>query len=200
MASASLPEISVVLPVRNGQHLVARIVERLLESLGDLTARQCEVIVVDDGSDDATPEVAEELAKRYPQVRWIRHAQARGLELAGQTGLDVSRGELVFIQESPEFVRLQDLRRLYAMRNDDQLVVARTQTGPKPLAQPLLRRLRNWGARIAGVDQGTAAAVQAPAGLQMIRRRHAQWIAHGHAQQADLELSRISATAYEPIS
>ena len=54
---SSSPRISVVLPVRDGeQHVESRVVQ-VLESMSDLTWGTIELIVVDDGSQDSTPEV-----------------------------------------------------------------------------------------------------------------------------------------------
>ena len=93
-------KMSVVLPVRDGEHRIASRVERVLEVLSDMTRDASEVVVVDDGSKDTTPEVLEELKSRYPQVRVVRHSRPRGLEAAGQTGLERATGDLVFIQET----------------------------------------------------------------------------------------------------
>jgi glycosyltransferase involved in cell wall biosynthesis len=197
MGHPSAPEISLILPVRNLQWRLVTIIEQLLDGLGDLTVRPSEVIIVDDASDDATPEVAEELARRFPQVRWLRNSRPLGLEAAGQAGLAAARGELVFIQEAPQPVRIADLQRLYSLAHDQQLVAARAQSTPRPLPAPLLRRLRAWGSRLISADQ-PGPLVQAPAGLQMIRRRHAHALATGQAAARELELSRIMTTSYEP--
>jgi glycosyltransferase involved in cell wall biosynthesis len=197
MGYRTAPEITLILPVRNLQLRLAVIIEHLLEGLADLTRRPCEVIIVDDASDDATPEVAEELAKRFPQVRWLRHAAPQGLESAGQTGLAAARGELVFIQEAPQPVRMADLQRLYALGRDQQLIAARAQSTPRPLPAPLLRRLRSWGSRLITTDKPVS-QVQPPAGLQMIRRQHVQWLAAGQGAAHELELSQFTTTSFEP--
>ena len=111
-------KMSVVLPVRNGQHQISDRVEQLLNALADMTGDATEIVVVDDGSRDATAEVLDELKMRYPQIRVVRHPRPRGMEAAGQTGLERATGELVFIQESDTDVRVEDLRRLYQMSGD----------------------------------------------------------------------------------
>src|SRR5262245_33105395 len=62
------PSLSVLLPVHNAQTTLGANVHRVLEVLPELT-RAFEVIVVDDGSADATCEIADELARSYPQVK-----------------------------------------------------------------------------------------------------------------------------------
>jgi O-antigen biosynthesis protein len=79
------PRISVVLCSYNGQ----RYIEESLSALGRLNYPDYEVIVVDDGSTDATAEIA----ARHP-VRLIR-TENRGLSSARNTGLSAATGEIV---------------------------------------------------------------------------------------------------------
>src|SRR5712671_5742716 len=55
-----------------------------------------EVIVVNDGSEDATASIADELARTYPRVRVIHHPQNRGYGGALQTGIRSATKELIF--------------------------------------------------------------------------------------------------------
>ena len=166
-------QVSVVIPVHNAEQRVAAETQRVLDALTDLSRQRCELIIVDDGSSDSTPEVLAELATRFPQVRVLRHTTPRGIEAAGQTGLQAASGEIVFIQEDNRPIRLEDMRRLFSMSADPSVVAARAQSTPRPLSGALQRRL-------AG-DRGAAAeplriepASVDPTGLQMIRRPHLQ--------------------------
>ncbi len=168
-------KMSVVLPVRNGQHEITERVIQLLDALADMTREVTEIVVVDDGSQDSTAEVLDELRAQYPQIRVVRHPRPRGLEAAGQTGLERATGELVFIQESDTFVRVEDLRRLYQMSADTSVVAARAESKPQPISGALLRRLRSWG---TNADQRIETHAVVPnSSMQMIRRPHLQRLA-----------------------
>jgi glycosyltransferase involved in cell wall biosynthesis len=173
---SSSTRLSVVLPVRDSEHEIVRRVEHVLQALADLSDQNAEVVVVDDGSRDATTEMLDELKTRYPQVRVVRHSRPRGMEAAGQTGLEKATGELVFIQETNTDVRIEDMRRLLRMADDQSVVAARAESRPKPISGELLRRLRAWG---TNADQ----QLEQPSGdagkssLQMIRRPHLQTLA-----------------------
>jgi glycosyltransferase involved in cell wall biosynthesis len=68
--------LTIVLPVHNGESRLRTQVREILELASDLTSK-FEVLIVDDGSTDATFEVAEELAARYPQIA-VRRERHRG--------------------------------------------------------------------------------------------------------------------------
>src|SRR5262245_49051541 len=70
--------LTVVLPVYNGETRLRKSVHEILELASELTSK-FGVLIIDDGSNDATYEVAEELAARYPQVSVRRHRHHRGL-------------------------------------------------------------------------------------------------------------------------
>jgi Glycosyl transferase family 2 len=70
--------LTVVLPVYNGETRLRKSVHEILELASELTSK-FGVLIIDDGSNDATYEVAEELAARYPQVSVRRHRHRRGL-------------------------------------------------------------------------------------------------------------------------
>jgi glycosyltransferase involved in cell wall biosynthesis len=57
------------------------------------------VVIIDDGSTDATIEIADELAGRFPQVRAVRHGKRLGRAVAVQTGIKSSTGEVIFLRD-----------------------------------------------------------------------------------------------------
>jgi glycosyltransferase involved in cell wall biosynthesis len=71
------PSLSILVPVHNAQAQLHGCVQRLLDVLPELNGR-FEVLIVDDGSTDATCEVGYELARDYPQVKVSRHATSVG--------------------------------------------------------------------------------------------------------------------------
>lgn len=179
-------KISVVLPVRDQEGQIAARVIRVLGGLLELTQEAVEIIVVDDGSRDGTPDVLQELCWMYPQVRVVGYERPRGIEAAGQTGLERAAGELVFIQESEAEFCMHDLGRLLKMSDDKSIVAARAESSEEPIAPSLLRRLREWGTDAD--EQLTAVPVAAKKrSLQMIRRPHLQRLAAPEGNRYQLE-------------
>jgi len=85
------PKVSVIVASYNG----ARTLKACLDSLLRLNYPDYEVILVDDGSTDATPE----LASLYKSVRYVRQTN-HGLSVARNTGLAAATGEIVAFTDS----------------------------------------------------------------------------------------------------
>lgn len=81
------PKVSVVVANYNGE----RTLKTCLDSLARLNYPDYEVILVDDGSTDATPQIA----RLYPDFRCFRHEKNLGLSAARNTGLAAATGEIV---------------------------------------------------------------------------------------------------------
>jgi glycosyltransferase involved in cell wall biosynthesis len=88
------PGLSMFFPAYNDGGTIASLVIRAVQTASRLTP-DFEVIVVNDGSSDATQEIAEELARTYPQVRVITHGHNRGYGGALRTGFASATKDLV---------------------------------------------------------------------------------------------------------
>jgi glycosyltransferase involved in cell wall biosynthesis len=94
--SAAKPAgLSVFFPAYNDSGTIASMVIRAVQAASELTP-DYEVIVVDDGSADATADIADELARTYPQVRAVHHPINRDYGAALQTGFRSATKEFIF--------------------------------------------------------------------------------------------------------
>ncbi len=93
--SPSQPGLSVFFPAYNDSGTIASLVISALHTARRLTP-DFEVIIVNDGSGDATAEIADELARTYPEVRVIHHPRNRGYGGALRSGFAAATRELVF--------------------------------------------------------------------------------------------------------
>ena len=100
--------LSVLLPVKNAQSTLAPTVHKILDSLSEISDR-IELLIIDDGSADATSEIATELTRHYPQVRVICQGRSLGWEEAIRTGLKESTGEVVLIREEEGGLPLDEI-------------------------------------------------------------------------------------------
>ena len=183
------PSLSVILPVYNVQATLARQIGHLLDVLPELSCR-FEILVVDDGSTDHTGEIAHDLRQRYPQLKIARHAWQRGMAAAVQTGLARSSGDIIFVQEEGTEFSAGDIRRLWAMRDDEKLVLARAQSEAKPTTGGLMQRLTRWAAAL----QESARHQPASSGIQMIRRQAIEELRHSAAPEEELTITHLPGT------
>jgi glycosyltransferase involved in cell wall biosynthesis len=92
--NARLPGVSFFFPAYNDGGTIASLVIRAVQVASRLTD-DFEVIVVNDGSSDATQEIADELARTYPHVRAIHHPTNRGYGGALRTGFASATKDLI---------------------------------------------------------------------------------------------------------
>src|SRR4051795_1418841 len=112
------PGVSVFFPAYNDSGTIASMVIRAVKAASDLTP-DYEVIVVDDGSTDATAEIADELARTYPRVRVVHHPANRGYGGALQTGFRAATKEWIFYTDGDAQYDPAELALLWAQMSDD---------------------------------------------------------------------------------
>ncbi len=93
----SYPFFSIVIPAHDEE----AVIEDTIKAVSDLEYPKYEVIVVNDGSEDKTPEILDELAKRYPYILKIIHLSPNsGKAKALNIGILFSKGELVLAMDA----------------------------------------------------------------------------------------------------
>jgi len=90
------PELSIILPLYEEGEALDRLLARLDAVLGELGLTH-EILCVDDGSGDATPERLEALARHRRDLRVIRLSRNFGHQAALACGLDHARGRAVAV-------------------------------------------------------------------------------------------------------
>jgi len=125
--------ISIFFPCYNEQDNVARTTELAIAVLEKLNA-DYEVIIVDDGSKDATGQIADKIAARNKRVRVVHHPTNLGYGAALQSGFRAAAKELVFytdgdgqfdISEMPPLLPLikqYDIVSCYRLNRQDNMI------------------------------------------------------------------------------
>ncbi|MBV8633325.1 MAG: glycosyltransferase family 2 protein, partial [Burkholderiaceae bacterium] len=108
MTQEALPIVSVIVPVYNRAHCIARCLHSVLAQ----TLAAIEVIVVDDASSDATAEVVATI--RDPRIRYWRHETNRGAAAARNTAMRLARGEFIAFIDSDDYWREDKLEKQVA--------------------------------------------------------------------------------------
>jgi cellulose synthase/poly-beta-1,6-N-acetylglucosamine synthase-like glycosyltransferase len=132
-----VPQLSVIVPVRNGVSVLPRSLGALLES--DLERARWELIVVDDASTDDSARVADWYADLVLQLP----ERALGPAYARNRGCDVARGEIVVFVDADVCVHRDTLRRFADLFDDATIGAAFGSYDTRPPAAGLVSQYRN---------------------------------------------------------
>jgi len=135
-------KLSVVLPALNEQ-------ARLPYTLSEIERYICqeridaEVIVVDNGSDDATSVVVQQAASRFPRLRLLR-TDRRGKGLAVRTGVLAALGDVVIFADADLSWSVEDLSRFMSLvdpKNAPVVIGSREGIGSRRVDEPWYRHV-----------------------------------------------------------
>ena len=93
MRSNSL-SINLLFPVLNERLRLENGIERSMEYLKNNITIPYQLTILDNGSDDETPEIGMKLAKKYPEVTYVRVGE-RGVGVAFRKGIELNKCEIV---------------------------------------------------------------------------------------------------------
>lgn len=135
MEAAGPYEVSVILPCLNEAETVGACVSKAVTTLGRLGLRG-EVVVVDNGSTDGSPEIAERCGAR------VVHEARRGYGSALMRGADEARAPFIIMADADESYDLTDLERfIERLRAGADVVMGSRRRGTiEPGAMPWLHR------------------------------------------------------------
>lgn len=120
---AHFPSITIIVPCFNEEKTLTQTVRSLLAL--DYPKDKVEVLVVDDGSCDATGSVGRSLAARYPQVRFM-HKENGGKYTALNLGIQSATTELVGCLDADSFVAPDALLEVAKRLESDKAIMALT--------------------------------------------------------------------------
>ncbi|MFI6428154.1 glycosyltransferase family 2 protein [Promicromonospora sp. NPDC050880] len=105
---SSTPRVSVVMPVRDTELYLDDAMTSLTRQFDD--PHDLEVVVVDDGSGDATPDIAESYADRLPNLTVLRNREPVGAATARNQGLAGSNGRYITYLDGDDWYAPHHLR------------------------------------------------------------------------------------------
>jgi glycosyltransferase involved in cell wall biosynthesis len=131
---AHVPEVSIGMPVYNGERYLAHTLESLLaQTLADF-----ELIISDNGSTDGTQAICEQFEQRDPRIRYIRHPINKGAAWNWNYVVHQARGEFLKWASSNDYCDPCMLEKCTSvLRNDDRIA----------LCYPLTWMIANDGTR-----------------------------------------------------
>ncbi len=155
--TATKPTISVFFPTYNERENLPIIVSKT-KSVLERLASDWEIIVVDDGSRDGTPALADEMAAADPRVRVVHHETNLGYGAALRSGIEASRMDLIFYTDSDNQFDVEELARFVPELERADLVVGYRQHRQDPPFRLFVARVYNliiralFGLKVRDID------------------------------------------------
>jgi glycosyltransferase involved in cell wall biosynthesis len=119
-----LDGLSVVLPCFNEAGNISQAIRDAMLAAERVSDRY-EIVVVDDGSHDATAEIGARLAQTHASVRLVIHLSNRGYGAAVRTGIAAARMQYVLITDADLQFDLKEIDRLVEVLGEADVVVGR---------------------------------------------------------------------------
>jgi glycosyltransferase involved in cell wall biosynthesis len=109
-------KVSIIIPV----YQVENYLERAVDSALAQTLEEKEIILVDDGSLDASAQICDHYAQTYPELIQVIHKENEGLGMARNTGIRLATGEYIAFLDSDDAVEPEMYEEMYAKAIEDQ--------------------------------------------------------------------------------
>jgi glycosyltransferase involved in cell wall biosynthesis len=136
--------LSIFFPAYNDSGTIASLAIAARSTARKLTS-DFEVLIVNDGSADATADIADELARTYPEIRVIHHERNRGYGGALRSGFREARKELVFYTDGDAQYDPAELEALWPkMRAGVDLVNGYKISRSDPLHRIIIGRVYHY--------------------------------------------------------
>jgi dolichyl-phosphate beta-glucosyltransferase len=119
-----LESLSIVIPAFNEESRLPKTLDRILEWLREQRFKFQEVIVVDDGSRDATASVAAEYSKPPSPIRLLRNPGNRGKGYAVRHGMLEAAGEWILYTDADLSAPIEEMQKLYSAAAGQNAVIA----------------------------------------------------------------------------
>lgn len=103
--------LSIIIPIWNDEKYLEECLDSCLNQA--LSGDEYEIICVDDGSTDRTPEILSEYERKHTNIHVI-HAQHQGGSLGRKTGLGTAKGDYVWFVDHDDFIALDAVSTLFA--------------------------------------------------------------------------------------
>lgn len=148
------PQYSIIIPAFNESERIATTLERVLGYAAE-RSWNAEIIVVDDGSRDATPDIVRQHMQRNAAVRLLQNPGNRGKGYSVRNGMLNARGEVLLFSDADLSSPIEEAYKLFAaiasgaeVAIGSRWLQTELQTRRQPLYRQLFGRIFNLMLRI----------------------------------------------------
>ncbi|MBI2589806.1 glycosyltransferase family 2 protein [Candidatus Berkelbacteria bacterium] len=137
------PELSIVIPAYNEALRLPDTLKKIADYIGK-QSWQTEVLVVEDGSQDETPQIVAQLIADYPlPLRLLTLSDNQGKGAAVRRGILAVKGDFLLLTDADNATPIEELGRLWPHRQTAEIIV-----GSRYLMASRIKRKQPWPRRI----------------------------------------------------
>ena len=114
-------KVSIIVPIYNAE----KYLKQCLESIQSQTLRDIEIICVDDGSTDSSPEIMDKFAEKDSRFKVV-HKPNGGNGHSMNAGLSVATGEYIGCVEADDYIEKNMFEKLYLYSNDGSIDIVKS--------------------------------------------------------------------------
>ena len=145
MDSSNKPFITIVLPCYNEQGILQNNLNTIIAYLETKSFKyRWEILIINDGSKDKTPDIADEFSRNNPAIRVIHHPVNLNLGHALQTGFRNAKGDIIVVLDVDLSYAVEYIEQMVDKlieTSSDIVVASPYMKGGKVIAVPFLRRI-----------------------------------------------------------
>lgn len=143
---SNIRSLSIFLPAYNESENISKSVNALIKSIPENIIY--ELIVVDDGSTDSTPQIVRNLIRNNDKIRLIRHRKNMGYGSAIATGLRASKKEWIFFADSDAQFDYRQIKKFINASNNYDMVIGYREKRADPYVRKLNSNIYNLCVKI----------------------------------------------------
>jgi glycosyltransferase involved in cell wall biosynthesis len=141
----SAPTLSIVIPAYNEAGRIEKHINEIRQTAAaDFPA--LDIVIVNDGSADQTPEITGALGRRFPNIKVIHLPQNRGKGYAVKQGTEASRGKYILITDADGSAPFSELASLFPYRASNDIIIGSRYLDGSTIGQPqsFIRQVIGW--------------------------------------------------------
>lgn len=121
-------KVSVIVPVYNGELFLERAIESVI---GQKEFAENELILVDDGSTDSSPQICDKYVGLYNNIKVI-HQKNSGVSVARNNGIDAAEGDWIFFLDSDDYLLEDAFDKMFSQGEADVMCARHNTNSQEP--------------------------------------------------------------------
>ena len=114
--------LSIILPLYNEEKNIKNLITEIIINIKNYTDN-FEIILINDGSIDKTPNIIKTIAARYPELSIINHLKNKGYGAAVRTGLNNAEKEWLLIMDADGQFKIDDLKASWVKKSSYDFIL-----------------------------------------------------------------------------